>query len=374
MAEPVVIIGAGAAGLATARELALRRIPYRILERGSGAGQTWADLYDSLRLHTGRHLSALPGLRLNNTPLFPSRIDYHVYLQDYARRFEIPVESNSEVTHVRADNEGWSIDTVGGSMWAPAIVIATGIVTNPQVPQLPGRELFERDGRRVLHSIVYRRPDMFVGRRVLIVGVGNSGGEIGTELARSGAHVSVAVRSGAHVVPLTIAGVPIQYIAHGMRSLPKSLRTRVVGMVRVLSELRRGPPVLPLPAHGPLDAIPLIGFHFVDEIKAGRVRVLPGIDRFVADGMRFSDGSEHAFDDVILATGFRAALQPFGNSIACDARGFALRTDRVTSAQHDNVFFVGHNYDSSGGLLNIARDAPLAAQAVERLLIRRLPS
>src|SRR5688572_7055392 len=372
MADPVVIVGAGAAGLATARELAARRIPYRILERGAGPGQTWANLYDSLRLHTGKHLSALPGKQLpRGTPLFPSRTDYHQYLVHYARSFDIPVESGASVHSVRPQNGGWLVETGTAAIAARAVVIATGIVANPLVPEIEGRALFERAGRRVLHSSAYRRPDPFVGRRVLIVGVGNSGGEIGTELARSGVNVTVAVRSGAHVVPLTLAGVPIQYIAFVLRKLPRPVQRTVVAAVGKLTELRRGPPVLPRPAHGPLDAIPLIGFHFADEIAAGRIRVCPGIERFVVGGVRFTDGSKDAFDDVILATGFRAALQPLGGLVACDARGFAVRADRVRGARHDALFFVGHNYDASGGLLNIARDAPLAAAAIAELVRRR---
>ena len=131
---PVIIVGAGPAGLAVARELRVRRIPFRLLERGKTIGHSWARLYDSLRLHTGKHLSALPGLRFpRSAPLFPSRDDSG-----------------------RGDFEG-----------------------------------------RVLHSIEYQRPDPFRGQRVLVVGVGNSGGEIGAELARNGIETTLAVRSGA---------------------------------------------------------------------------------------------------------------------------------------------------------------------------------
>ena len=199
---------------------------------------------------------------------------------------------------------------------------------------------------------------------MLVVGVGNSGGEIASELARSGVDVTVSVRSGANVVPLTIAGIPIQYLATVVRKLPRTTQERVVGAVRRLSEKRRGPPVLPVPPHSALDAIPLIGFHLVDEIRAGRVRVRPGIEAMMTGGARFFDGREEPFDDIILATGFRPALGPLGNSIRRDARGFAVRSDRVSSADHEMLFFVGHNYDSRGGLLNIAVDAPVAAERV----------
>ncbi|HEY6808429.1 MAG TPA: hypothetical protein VI160_06540, partial [Gemmatimonadales bacterium] len=201
----------------------------------------------------------------------------------------------------------------------------------------------------------------FARLRVLVVGVGNSGGEIASELAAAGATVAVAVRSGANVVPLTLFGVPIQYVSFWVRQLPGPLRKAIVRAVQRITELRRGPPVLPRPAHGPLDAIPLIGFHLVDAIRAGRIAVRPGLAEFTADGVRFSDGRSEPFDAVILATGFAAALDPLGTLVRRDAKGFAVRSDRVASADHPGLYFVGHNYDAGGGLYNIAVDSRLTA-------------
>jgi dimethylaniline monooxygenase (N-oxide forming) len=174
----------------------------------------------------------------------------------------------------------------------------------------------------------------------------------------------VAVRSGANVVPLHLAGVPIQYLAFAMRGLPAGIRRALAGLVGRITELRRGKPVLPKPAHGPLDAIPLIGFHLVDAIRAGKVAVRAGIAEFTQTGVRFMDGTDAPFDAVIFATGFTAALVPLGGLVRTDVKGFALRTDRVTSADQPNLYFVGHSYDSTGGLYNIRRDAGLAAERI----------
>lgn len=368
MTDPVVIVGAGAAGLATARELSRRRVRYRLLERGQAPGQTWRDLYDSLRLHTGRHMSGLPGLRMpRRTPLFPSRLDYQAYLRAYARDFEIEVETGRTVTAVRRAARCWHVAADGEQIEAAAVVIATGIVANPFVPVFRHRAIFEEHGGQVLHSVQYRRPAPFLGRRVLIIGVGNSGSEIGSELARAGVAVDIAVRSGANVVPLTLAGVPIQYLAAVVRRLPRRAQLLVANTVRRIGELRRGPPVLPPALKGPLDAIPLIGFHLVDEIRAGRVRVRPGVEAFTPTGVRFFDGSTADYDVVILATGFRPALGLLGDTVQCDIDGFPARVDRVTSADHAGLFFVGHNYDLRGGLLNIADDAPVAAERIAAL-------
>ncbi|HVZ77246.1 MAG TPA: NAD(P)/FAD-dependent oxidoreductase [Gemmatimonadaceae bacterium] len=358
----VVVIGGGPAGLATSRELGARGVEHVVLERGDVAAYTWTHLYDSLTLHTGKHLSGLPGLKLPRaTPLFPPRAEFVAYLQDYARRFAVPLRTNWPVARVTRQGSGWRVEGERGVQTCDAVVIATGIVANPRIPEFAQREQFRG---RVMHSRGYLRPGPFAGQRVLVVGVGNSGGEIASELARTGVRVTVAVRSGANVVPRAIAGIPVQYIARQVRRLPRPVQRVVVAAVAKLGELRRGPPVLPRPAHSALEAIPLIGFHLVDAIRDGSVAVRPGVAAFTTDGVRFTNGVEESFDTVILATGFAPALAPLGELVQTDAKGFALRTDRVTSANQPNLYFVGHNYDAAGGLYNIATDAPLVADRI----------
>jgi len=376
------VIGAGPAGLAASRELGRRRIEHVVLERGDAAGHTWANLYDSLTLHTGKHMSGLPGMSLpRSAPLFVPRDRFVRYLQDYAARFALPVRTGWDVRSVeRLTNESarWRVcaSTPDGDaeVLADDLIVATGIITNPRVPAIAGREEFERAGGRVLHSVGYRRPSAdLIGKRILVVGAGNSGGEIASELARAAnedgrvTHVTIAVRSGANVVPREILGIPVQYLARYIRKLPRRAREAVVRAVGRIVEKRRGPPVLPRPAHGPLDAIPLIGFHLVDAIRDGSIDVRGAIERLTPTGARFADGKSPAevpFDVVILATGFAPALSALGQLIRVDEKGFAIRADRVTSADHDGLYFVGHNYDATGGLFNIGRDAVLVAKQI----------
>ena len=379
---PVVVVGAGPAGLATSRELAARGVTHVVLERGDSVAHSWANSYDSLTLHTGKHMSALPGMRIpREAPLFVPRAEFVRYLSDYARRFELPIRPRWDVRRVERITTGddrWRVHAAtprgDATIACRDLIIATGIMANPRVPTIAGADAFQRAGGQLIHSVVYRRPDEFIGKRILVVGVGNSGGEIASELARAGkehrnTHVTVAVRSGANVVPREIFGVPIQYLAFYIRKLPRRAREAVVRLVGKIVEKRRGPPVLPRPSHGPLDAIPLIGFNLVDAIRDGLVEVRGGIERLTARGAIFADGkspTEEPFDVVILATGFAPALASLGQLIRLDTKGFALRSDRVTSADHDGLYFVGHNYDATGGLYNIARDAGLVAEELEK--------
>jgi len=365
MMQNVLVIGGGPAGIATSRELHRRGIDHLVLERGDCAGFNWTRLYDSLTLHTGKHLSYLPGLRFPaTTPLFPTRSHFVDYLHAYATRFAVPVRTGVHVTDIAYTGDGWRVQSESETFLARTLVVATGIMSNPVRPAFDDIEQYEGS---VIHSIEYRRPDSFLRGRVLVVGVGNSGGEIASELARAGVDTTISVRSGANVVPLTIAGVPVQYIAFLLRELPAAVRERILARVRTRTEKRRGPSPLPPRPGSPLDAIPLIGFKLIDEINAGRIAVRPGIARFTRSGVQFTDGRQETFDDVILATGFRPALQPFHARLSLDAKGFARRSDRVTSSDFPNLLFVGHNYDTTGGLANIRRDSKIAAARIHSM-------
>lgn len=363
-----VIVGAGPAGLAVSKELGDRGLEHRVLEKGEGPGHAWSTLYDSLRLHTGKHLSHLPGRRFSrSTPLFPPRDAFLAYLRDYAEAFGLPIHANVLVTRALPEDGHWRVETATETLRARALVIATGILSNPWVPRIPGREAFAGSVR---HSVEYRCPEPFRGRRVLVVGAGNSAGEIAPELARAGAPVTVAIRSGANVVPLTVLGVPIQYVGWAALKLPAGPRRTVVEAFGHAIRRFRGPPPFPAPPGDPLSTVPLIGYQLVDAIREGRIALRPGLERLTSHGVRFTDGTEEPFDDVILATGYRAALAPLEGVVRRDARGFALRTNRVVSADHPNLYFVGHSYDALGGLANIRRDAPLVARRIAQRLPR----
>ena len=365
MTHDVIVIGAGPAGLATSSELKHRGIEHLVLERGAGVGHTWANLYDSLVLHTGKHLSSLPGLPFSpSTALFPSRGDFLDYLQRYTQRFRLPIQTSASVERLERVNRQWRIGVTGGvELTARALVMATGIVSNPHIPAIPGREGFSG---RFIHSVEYRRPASYVGRQVLVVGAGNSAGEISAELAAAGAAVTVAVRSGARVVPRELFGIPIQYFAVAISRLPRRAQHLITAAMARAAELARGPAVLPSPAGERCSDVPLIGFHLVDAIRAGAIRLTRGIAELTPTGARFDDGSHDSFQDVILATGYRAAVGVVEHLVKMDACGFAARRQRVVSTDQPDLYFVGHNYDTRGALRNISQDAKLAAKLIAK--------
>jgi len=373
MARPdVLVIGAGPAGLATSRELARAGVAHAVLERGDAIGHTWTHLYDSLVLHTGKHLSVLPGLPYPKaTPLFPSRVDFIEYLRTYAAKFSVPVETGADVSAIEREAGEWIVRTTdGATRRARALVIATGVVANPFMPELPNRSAF---GGQVSHSVEYRRPGDARGRKLAIVGAGNSAGEIAAELAEAGADVTLAVRSGAAIVPRQLFGLPIQYVSLLLSPLPRAVQRAIAVSLGAVAGRIRGSAVLPPPPRSPCPKIPLIGLHLADAIKAGRVRVRGAVEAFTARGMRFADGGDEPFDEVILATGYRAALAPLGQLIHIDPCGFACRRHRVESLDQPGLYFVGHTYDTRGAIFNIGRDARRAATGINAYL-RSSPS
>jgi len=362
-----IVVGAGPAGLASSRELGRRGVRHIVLERGESVGHTWTRLYEGLVLHTGKHFSALPGMRFPSaTPLFPTRRDFLDYLDRYNKGFQLPVETRAEVKAVQPEEPGWVVTLRDGRlMRSRAVVIATGIVSNPYVPEFTNRSLFKG---RVIHSVDYRTPKPFARERVLVVGAGNSAGEISAELAAAGAHVTVSIRSGARVVPRDLFGIPIQYLGVALRHVRRSWLLRMMSITGAIAESIRGAPPLPFPADSPCATVPLIGFHLADAVKAGRIQLAAGLSEFTAAGVRFLDGVERSFDTVILATGYRAALGFMGDAVTRDRCGFAARRDRVVSVDLPGLYFVGHNYDVAGGLRNIGQDARITAEFIARQL------
>ena len=364
----VVIVGAGPGGLAVSQQLAARRISHVVVEKGDHAAWMWSQVYDSLRLHTGKHLSSLPGMPFpKGTPLFPNRSQFTAYLQSYAEHFQLPIRTGVEATGLDRDDGAWVLNTTRAVYGAGIVVVATGIMSSPVLPAFPGVEAYTG---QLFHSAEYRRPDERLGESILVIGIGNSAAEISSELANTGRQVTLSVRSGATVIPRTIAGIPSQYFGWAMSWLPGPFQR---GSVRFTGQLggllKRREVTLPRKGDVPqCQDVPVVGHAILDHLNAGRVRLRPGVAEFTARGVRFIDGTEWQGDTLVMATGYRSAMEWMGKYGARDRCDFALRKGRVKSADHPDLYFMGHNYDGRGGLYNIRIDAKHIARQVARRL------
>ena len=363
----VVIVGAGPAGLATAACLKQRNIDALVLEAGPSLGNSWRNHYDRLHLHTVKQQSHLPGLPFaKQLPRYVSRADFVAYLESYAARFAIAPRTGEVVRRVASTDGGLVVESARDVYRARAVVVASGYSRLPNPECLPDQERFRGP---VLHSSSYRNGDAFAGRRVMVVGAGNTGAEIALDLAERGAKPTLAVRAPINVVPRELLGMPIQLTSIRLRNAPLKVAD---GIGRLASRLAFGnlvPLGLLRPAMGPISAIklrqriPLIDVGTIAAIKRGEIAVKPGVARLTETGAVFADDSTAALDAVVLATGFRPALEQFIAVPDVLDEGGSPRDWRAGGAC-PNLFFVGYEIVPTGHLRQIAARAETVAAAI----------
>jgi len=314
-AAETVIVGAGPAGLAAAA--CLRRLGRTsvMFEQGPTLGSSWRRHYERLHLHTDSRHSCLPYLPFpRGTPRYPSRNQVIAYLEAYARHFELRPQVGETVRTVRRTASGWSTSTTAGAYRSRNVIVASGYNAIPNLPEWPGQERFRG---RIQHSRDYRNGNAFKGQRVLVVGFGNSGGEIAIDLQDYGAEVSMAVRSPVNIVPRDILGIPITAVSILLSRLPLSVSDALSGPIsRIaigdlrklgLKKLQMGP-ISQIRTRG---RIPLIDIGTLKLIRDGKIRILGAVQSLSEDAVTFEDGSVHPFDAIILATGYRPGLERF---------------------------------------------------------------
>ncbi|GAB4109119.1 MAG: NAD(P)/FAD-dependent oxidoreductase [Roseiflexaceae bacterium] len=357
----ITIVGAGPAGLAVARELGRRGLACRVLERHT-VGHSWSQHYDRLRLHTLKQVSGLPGLPMPGSfPDFPTAAQLREYLRSYAHHFRIDITEDVEVRTATPSAAGWQLETSAGAVEAEWLVAATGIWSKPFCPQLPGHEQF---GGAIIHSSEYRNPAPFRGRRVLVIGVGNSGAEIAVDLSEHGIETAIAVRSGATFAPRPHSAVQQRVAAWLLRTLPRPLAQRLLWRRDFAAQ------GLPLPAGSLLDAYPVIGYELPQAAARGRVAVYPAIARLLPEGAWFSDGRLADFDAIILATGYRPALDFVAQALRFDEHGRPRVDRRWRALAARRLSCVGFRYPATEGWLQaIGRVARQAAHGIAERLV-----
>ena len=354
-------MGAGPAGLACVATMRGKGLSVTVVEKAGQVGSAWRGHYDRLHLHTDRKHSGLPGMAMPVTyPLYPSRAQMVEYLEGYAARFDIRPVFATEVLSVRQRGTRWSLRTSNGAIDAPVAVVATGIASAPYRPTWPGMEIYRGN---VAHSSDYRNPAPYVGKRVLVVGFGNSGGEIALDLAEAGVDVALAVRGPVQILPRDLLGLPIVTWAIIYRHLPARLVDLINAPVLRLALGSMEKLGLRRAAKGPLQMIsedgrvPLIDVGTLDKIRDGSIKIRPGIDRLTAYGVIFDDGRNENFDAMILATGFRPDLRRLVADVenVFDQQGMPLAVGRSTAAP--GLYFCGQVTSPTGQLREIGIEA-----------------
>jgi putative flavoprotein involved in K+ transport len=360
----LVIVGAGSAGLATAALLKRAGREPLLLEAGPEPGAAWRERYDRLHLHTPRLLSGLPERRIpRRYGRWVSRDDLLAYLGDYAQAERLDVRTGAFVERIDPDGDGWKLTLADAPLRAETVIVATGYNGAPWMPDWPGRDGFPGE---VVHSADYRNPAPYRGRDVLVVGAGNSGAEIATDVAEGGASRSrLSVRTPPQILRRATLGIPAQLVGIAIRYVPPSWVDPISMAQRRISipDLsRRG---LPRPDVGVRTTFitkhttPILDVGIVAAVQRGTVEVVAGVEGFDGADVLLADGSRIAPDAVIAATGFRAGLDSLvGHLDVLDERGMPQKTDGEPVLP--GLWFVGFRLSLGGQL----REGSIAARHV----------
>jgi hypothetical protein len=310
-----LVIGAGPAGLAAGACLTTLGAPFVIVEQSTTIGSSWRGHYERLHLHTDRVNSALPFLRFPvGTPRYPSREQVIAYLEQYAQHFGLVPRLGERVDTVRSNREGWVTTTTAGIYHSRNVIVASGLNSVPHMPRWAGQERF---CGRILHSSGYHNGAPFRDQAVLVIGFGNSGGEIAIDLHEHGARVSMAVRGAVNIVPRDILGLPILAVAFAVSRLPARLADMLVApLLRVtvgdITKIGlRKAEVGPITQIRTTSQIPLVDVGTVRLVRQGHIKILGDIRSMSCSTVTFDDGSSRHFDAIVAATGFCPGVERF---------------------------------------------------------------
>ena len=358
----VCIIGAGSSGITAAQVLAAKGIDFDCFEMGSGVGGNWrydndngvSSAYRSLHINTSRTAMQYAAYPMpEDYPDYPSHWQIAAYFDAFVDHFGLRerITFRTEVVKVVAAGGGrGGYDVTTRSVDGPRdaetrhyehVVVANGHHWDPRWPEpsFPGSETFP--GTQ-MHAHHYRTPDVLEGRRVVVLGIGNSATDIAVESSRVADETYLAMRRGAHILPKYLFGVPTDHLtssplARGPFPLQKlGLRTMLRIAVGRMSDYG-----LPEPDHHVLDAHPTISDDLLTRLGHGDITVKPSIDRFEGAKVFFTDGTAVEADVVVYCTGYRVGFPFLDDTVVRAEDNHVDLYRRVVAPEHPGLYFVG---------------------------------
>lgn len=373
---PVVVVGAGPAGLATARALLRRQIPVRLLDAAERVAEPWRQRHPELVLNTHRISSALPGLRFPaGTHAYPRRDEVVRYLEQYVDRLPVEIEWRTSLHRVERAAQGVVLHTSRGRIAARHAVLATG---PDRVPHVPAFEGIEGASQRLRHASAFRRARDHEAEDVLVVGLGISGVDLCTHLLeRTRGRLWISVRGGTVLIPRRVLGIPLQPLAVLSRFQSVAAQDR---MTRAISRLVLGRPEdtgLPKAIEGPLARFlstgqgPPTDDGFLRAVAEGRIGVVPEIERLDHATVHLRGGPTLRPDRIFAATGYRAGLEAWLEGLDVLDETGRPRACGVGLPECPGLWFAGLRSGYHGNLYLRGVEAKHIARGIERALARR---
>ncbi|MBT2452608.1 NAD(P)/FAD-dependent oxidoreductase [Streptomyces sp. ISL-43] len=340
----VVVIGGGQSGLAAGYHLRRLGIEFVILDAQTAPGGAWQHAWDSLHLFSPAAYSSLPGRLMppQEGEVYPDAEHVVSYLADYEKRYELPVQRGARVEGVHRDGAHLRVETDSGTWRARAVISATGTWWRPFIPAISGRADFT--GIQ-LHTANYRSPREFAGRRVIVVGGGNSGAQIAADLAHT-VDLTWVTQREARFLPDDIDGRALFDAATARRQALDAGRADTGG-VASLGDIVAVPPVR-------------------EARDAGLLKAQPMFTRLTPDGVEWADGSRVEADAVIWCTGFRPALSHLAPLGLRGVRGH-IPTAGTRAVDEPRLHLIGYGDwtgPASATLIGVGRPARDAAREI----------
>ncbi|MGN6557156.1 MAG: flavin-containing monooxygenase [Solirubrobacterales bacterium] len=358
MPSKVCIIGAGSSGIAAAQVLDARGIAFDCFEKGSQVGGNWryendngmSSAYRSLHINTSRRVMAFKSLPMpDHYPDYPDHFQMAAYFDEFADHFGLreKISFNTEVLKVEPAEGEWTV-TVRGPSGAEhteryrAVLVANGHHWDPRWPEpaFPGSEEFEGEQ---IHAHHYREPDVLRGKRVLVLGLGNSACDIAVESSRIADKTFLAVRRGAYVIPKYLNGKPIDETTTPLISrLPLSVQRFFAMKGLEIAAGKMATYGLPKPDHKLFEAHPTVSSELLPRLGHGDINVKPNIERFAGGcTVRFVDGSEEEIDLVVYCTGYKITFPFFDPKVLSAPDNRLPLYRRVVSVERPGLYFIG---------------------------------
>ena len=367
----VAVVGCGAAGLAATKELSQAGLDVTCFEKADRIGGIWAfensaglsPCYRTLHLNTSRARTEYRDYPMPaDWPDFPSHWHIHRYFEDYvdAHGFRDRIRFETGVELVRREAGGWSIElSTGETESFDALIVANGHNWHPRMPDPPYPGEFAGEQ---IHAHDFRDNESFAGRRVMIVGMGNSAMDIAVESSWVAERTFLSVRSGSHVVPKYLFGKPADQITSPlMTRLPWQLRQPLSHLLLRLAVGRVSRYGLPRPEHGLLQDHPTISDTILHRLTHGEVEPKPAIERFDGESVHFADDSSERVDTIVWATGYRVEIPFLDLALLSHPADELPLYKRVFSLEHPDLFFVGLVQSTGSAIPIVEQQAKIVA-------------
>jgi hypothetical protein len=348
----VCIIGAGSSGIAAAKALHERAIPFDCFEKSDRVGGNWvfankngmSAAYRDLFINTSRQRMAYSDFPMPESyPDFPHHTHIAEYFDDYVEHFGFRERISFETGVERATRgvDGvWQVELDSGATRSyDALIVANGHHWKPRWPEpaFPGADTFS--GQQ-LHAHSYLDNSIFAGKRAVVLGMGNSAMDIAVESSYVAERTYLAARSGVWIIPKYLFGKPLDQLRNDPR-VPFKVRQRIIQrLVRGYA----GPPErygLPKPTHRFGEAHPTVSGRILDRIQHGTITPKPNIESLERSRVRFVDGSAVEADIVVYCTGYQIAFPFFDEDFISAPDNHIELYRRVFHPQIPNVFFIG---------------------------------